>query len=502
VKKRIYFAIVLLGVVLLASFTIIKPGKGYTIKTVVIDAGHGGKDPGCHGEKYNEKTIALAVALKLGKYIEEHFPDVKVVYTRKTDIFLELSERAAIANRANADLFICIHCNASPNKSACGSETYVMGLHKSKGNLDVAKRENESIKYEDDYKTKYAGTDSDEWIIISTLEQAANLDKALKLAAYMQHEYTTKAARKDKGVKQAGFLVLWKTTMPSLLTEIGFLTNPDEEKFLGSEKGQTYIASSIFRAFRKYKTEMEGKTAKFNDAIENQEPYDASRDSLLIADQKEEVPKEIKIEDKNKPVNDKKEDAPKKEAPGKDTAVKKDDPKKDEPKKDAVVKKDEPKNTDDKKTGDPLNKDEPGKEEPKKADPVVKNDDPAVESPKEDKLPMTPEELKKKELEAIEEASKLLNAKADEQAVAFRVQIASSDKKLPLDSEKFKGLEDVWEYQVNGVYKYTAGKFTEQGPAVKLQNELRKRGFSDAFVVAFRGGKRIPLNDLNKPPKP
>lgn len=433
-KKRIYFAIVLLGVILFASFTIIKPGKAYGIKTVVIDAGHGGKDPGCHGEKYNEKTVALAVALKLGKYIEENFPDVKVVYTRKTDIFLELSERAAIANRANADLFICIHCNASPNKSAYGSETYVMGLHKSKGNLDVAKRENESIKYEDDYKTKYAGTDSDEWIIISTLEQSANLDKALKLAAYMQHEYTTRAGRKDKGVKQAGFLVLWKTTMPSLLTEIGFLTNPDEEKFLGSEKGQDYIASCIFRAFRKYKNEMEGKTAKFNDDIENQEPYDSLKEP--------------------------------EETPGK----------KDEPEKDVVV------------------KTEPKKDEGKKVpDPVVKKDEPKKE-------PVV--EAKKNEMEVVTEASKLLNSAAVESGVRFKVQILSSDKKLALDSDKFKGVEDVWEYQVNGIYKYTAGSYTEQGPAVKLQNELRKKGFSDAFVVAFRDGKRIPLNDLNKPPKP
>lgn len=449
-KKRIYFAIVLLGVILFASFTIIKPAKGYTIKTVVIDPGHGGKDPGCHGEKYNEKTVALAVALKLGKYIEENFPEVKVVYTRKTDVFIELSERAAIANRVNADLFICIHCNASPNKSACGSETYVMGLHKSKGNLDVAKRENESIKYEDDYKTKYAGTDSDEWIIISTLEQSANLDKALKLAAYMQHEYTTRAARKDKGVKQAGFLVLWKTTMPSLLTEIGFLTNPDEEKFLGSEKGQDYIASCIFRAFRKYKTEMEGKTAQFNDAIENQTPYDSKED--IAADKKEE-------------------------------------PKKEEPKKEAVVK-EEPKKTEDKKTPDPVvKKDEPKSEEPKKEQVAeVKKSEPGSDLPKN-------------EMDAVTEASKLLNA-SDGSGVRFKVQILSSDKKLALDSERFKGLDDVWEYQLNGIYKYTAGSYTEQGPAIKLQNELRKKGFSDAFVVAFRDGKRIPLNDLNKPPKP
>jgi N-acetylmuramoyl-L-alanine amidase len=241
---------------------------------LVIDAGHGGHDPGCHGNKHKEKDVALAVALKLGKYLEENCPDVKVVFTRKTDVFLELNERAKIANDNNADLFICIHCNASPNKTVYGSETYVMGLHKTKGNLDVARRENASILLEDNYKKNYDNFDpnSDEANIIFTMYQNAHLDQSLSLADKIQTYYKTKGCRTNKGVKQAGFLVLWKTSMPSLLTETGFLTNPEEEKFLGSKQGQDYLATSIFLAFRKYKDEIKGIKAKYNDELENRVP--------------------------------------------------------------------------------------------------------------------------------------------------------------------------------------------------------------------------------------
>ena len=241
---------------------------------LVIDAGHGGHDPGCHGNKHKEKDVALAVALKLGKYLEENCPDVKVVFTRKTDVFLELNERAKIANDNNADLFICIHCNASPNKTVYGSETYVMGLHKTKGNLDVARRENASILLEDNYKKNYDNFDpnSDEANIIFTMYQNAHLDQSLSLADKIQTYYKTKGCRTNKGVKQAGFLVLWKTSMPSLLTETGFLTNPEEEKFLGSKQGQDYLATSIFLAFRKYKDEIKGIKTKYNDELENRVP--------------------------------------------------------------------------------------------------------------------------------------------------------------------------------------------------------------------------------------
>lgn len=244
--------------------------------TIVLDAGHGGHDPGCHGLKYKEKDVALAIVLKLGSYIEKNCPDVKVIYTRKTDVFLELNERAKIANDHNADLFLCIHCNASTNKTVFGSETYAMGLHKSKGNLEVAKRENAAILLEDNYKKNYDNFDpnSDEANIIFSIYQNLFLEKSLSLASKIQEYYKEKACRTDKGVKQAGFLVLWKTSMPSLLTETGFLSNPKEEKFLGSDQGQDHMALSLFLAFRKYKDELNSLKKSYEDELENRKGCD------------------------------------------------------------------------------------------------------------------------------------------------------------------------------------------------------------------------------------
>jgi N-acetylmuramoyl-L-alanine amidase len=244
---------------------------GSKVKVVVINAGHGGTDPGCHGLKHTEKEITLAISLRLGKYIEDNFDDVKVLYTRKTDVFVPLNEIAAHANKNNADLFICIHCNAAVNKQIFGTETYAMGLHKTKGNLDVAKRENASILFEDNYKKKYEGFDpsSDEANIVFSMYQNAFLDQSLSFASKVQNELKKYKNITDKGVKQAGFLVLWKTSMPSVLIETGFLSNPNEERYLGSAKGQDEIAFGIYRAFKKYKAEVEGlDTGKDNEKRE------------------------------------------------------------------------------------------------------------------------------------------------------------------------------------------------------------------------------------------
>lgn len=231
----------------------------YEVKTVVIDAGHGGHDPGCHGAHSNEKHITLAVAKKLGAYIEERYPEVNVIYTRKTDVFVELDERANIANRNDADLFISIHCNAAGNKNVNGTETYVMGLHRSKANLDVAKRENEVIMLEDDYMEKYDGFDpsSPEAHIVFMLYQSAYLEQSIKFADLVEKQFRDRAMRYSRGVKQAGFLVLYKTNSPSVLIESGFLTNRTEENFLADDYGQDLIASAIYRAFREYKEKME-----------------------------------------------------------------------------------------------------------------------------------------------------------------------------------------------------------------------------------------------------
>ena len=421
-KKILHIAFLLLVSFLTVSFSP-KFAPAFGVKTVVIDAGHGGKDPGCHGTKYKEKDVALAVALKLGKYIEEHLKDVKVVYTRKTDVFLELQQRAEIANKAKADLFICIHCNSACyrdkklKKDICkdevaGAETYIMGIKNEQGKLDVAKRENSAILLEDNYVQKYDGFDpnSDESYIIMSMFTDTYLNQSLNFASKLQKQYKTKAGRNDKGVKRASLWVLWRTYMPSVLTEIGFLTNPEEEQFLGSAKGQDYIASSIFRAFREYKDELEGITKKYDDHFEKQESYKLTKDdSLELA----EIKKALKTAPKELPA-------------------------------------------------DTTESEEGTKPE------TSKNEKAKPENDKE-------------------------TTTSNSSAIVYKVQIASSDKKIPLNSEKFKDVEKPGEYEDKGIYKYTAGEFTKQEDATKLQRILRTKGFPDAFVIATQDGKRIPL---------
>jgi N-acetylmuramoyl-L-alanine amidase len=229
---------------------------------VVIDAGHGGKDPGAEGRISQEKDITLAIALKTGKYIEDLLDGVKVIYTRKDDEFVELYRRAEIANKAKADLFISIHCNGFRDTRIKGSETFVMGIHKDQGNLEVAMKENSVITLEEDYTTRYEGYDpnSTESYIIFSLMQNIYLEQSLNFANYIQDQFRNRVGLSDRGVKQAGLIVLWQTTMPSVLVETGFLTNSQEERFLMSDSGQDYIASAIFRAFRDYKISIDQKS--------------------------------------------------------------------------------------------------------------------------------------------------------------------------------------------------------------------------------------------------
>lgn len=231
----------------------------YTVNKVVIDAGHGGKDPGAIGSRSKEKDIALAIALKLGGYIEKYIPDVEVIYTRKSDVFVELHRRAAIANNSKADLFISIHCNAIKSKATYGTETFVMGLHKNDANLEVAKLENGAILQEENYADMYEGFDpnEDEDYITLTLFQESFLEQSTMLAQAIQDQFRERVKRKDRGVFQAGFLVLYKVAMPGVLVETGFISNPGDEAFLMSEDGQAYLASAIYRAFKDYKQEME-----------------------------------------------------------------------------------------------------------------------------------------------------------------------------------------------------------------------------------------------------
>jgi N-acetylmuramoyl-L-alanine amidase len=400
---------------LTASFVTKTPPDDRKVKVVCIDAGHGGKDPGCHGDKALEKDVALSVALKLGKYIETYYPDIKVVYTRKTDVFIELNERAAIANRNNADLFICIHCNSACvrnkktkkdvcNEEAHGSETYVMGLHKIEGNLEVAKRENDAVLYEENYETKYdLNINSDEAEIIYSTFQNLHLEQSMRFAQLCQEQFRSKAGREDKGVKQAGFLVLWKTNMPSVLIETGFLSSPPEERFLGCDRGQVHMAASIFRAFRKWKDELEGINAKYDDEVERMKPYEIEpADTAGL----------------RKPVN--------------------------------YI--------------------------------ALQNHPPAPPT-----AHVTADSTKNKPAPVVKDSTSAW-------PVTYRVQILTSDKAIPLTSPQFKGLTDTWQYQYKGMYKYTAGAYPTLQEAVKRQNELRKLGFNEAFVVVFDSdGNRITM---------
>mgnify|MGYP000198318662 FL=1 len=305
--------------------------------TLVIDPGHGGHDAGALGAISKEKNINLAVALRFGKYVEQNLPEVRVIYTRKTDVFIPLNERANIANRANADLFISVHTNALPaGKVARGFETYTLGMHRAKDNLDVAMRENSVISMEKDYQQRYQGFDprSSESYIIFEFIQGKNMERSVELARMIQRGVCDGANRPDKGVHQAGFLVLRETSMPGCLIELGFITTPDEERLLNNDSRVDDIARGIYEAFAKYKNKYDRSVSVPYRAKDSEEVNIPK----IVPDQ-EPAPKTRVVTRGKQP---KREEAtpeqPKRE-------VKKQEPKKDvkkqEPKKD--VKKQEPK---------------------------------------------------------------------------------------------------------------------------------------------------------------
>lgn len=252
-------------VLLLVCAIVLQPLVGISqsnhskINTVVIDAGHGGKDPGAVSKILNEKDVVLSIALKLGTYIEKYFPNVNVIYTRKTDVFIPLDRRSEIANQNKADLFISIHANANDNHSISGTETYTLGLHKTKENLAVAMKENSVMLYEDDYSTKYEGFDpkNPASYIIFNLLQGMNRENSINLAEFTEFQFKTRVGRHSRGVREAGFWVLKQVSMPSILVEVGFVSNPTEANYLKHSENQDYLASAIFRAFRDYKTKVE-----------------------------------------------------------------------------------------------------------------------------------------------------------------------------------------------------------------------------------------------------
>lgn len=463
--------------------------NGYHIRTVVIDAGHGGHDTGCLGKDAREKNVALAVSLKLGRMIEERFPDVKVIYTRKTDVFVELRERADIANRNHADLFICVHCN-SGGKAAYGVETYVMGLHKTDDNLNVSKRENSSILLEKDYKTKYDGYDpnSPESNIIFNLYQNAYMEKSLTFASKVQAQ-VEEAGRFNRGVKQAGFLVLYKTAMPSVLIETGFLTNSTEENFLDSEKGQVNISNAIFKAFKEYKVDMEEgdrtdtETGKAKDTIANKKAVVIiNQDSIDKKNAADAAAAEIKEKAKkadavsNNKTNDKKNvSKTEKPAPAIDART---DIKVDKPAIDSSTNKSS--------TTVEVKKTEEKKPEEKKAEqktsevkvPEVKMPEPKPQ-PIAEKKPVQP------------------SAEKPVDDFFYTVQVGASPSVSESELKKYSAVRDmkVIASEDGKMQRITSGKYTTYTQAVTAQNKLRSSGFADAYVTPYNQGKRITIKD-------
>lgn len=352
------------------------PERAEGLRCIVIDAGHGGKDPGAVGYGQQEKTINLGVALRLGRMIREQLPDVKVVYTRKDDRFIPLADRSKIATGAGGDLFVSIHTNSSPSSAAAGTETYVMGEDKGNRNLSVVMRENSVISLEADYTSRYEGYDpnSSESLILFSLMQYAYQSQSLSLAELIQAQYAGHAQRRDKGVKQAGFLVLWRTPMPSVLTEVGFISNPAEAKFLGSAAGQEKIAAAIFRAVKEYKQRTDSRTLA---------------------------------------------------------------------------------------TG-----------------------------PTQEAAPMAKRAVSGSTARQTAEAGT-----ENAEKTVFRIQVKSSLSKIPITRTNFGDYaKGVQERRIDGRYKYYYGSSFSYQEALLLQRQIR-RSFPDAFMVAFRGGRPVPLAD-------
>lgn len=275
-------------------------GEVMRIKTVVIDPGHGGKDPGAisRNGKYYEKNITLSVALKLGNMIKSAYPGIKVIYTRSTDKYVELSQRAAIANRNRADLFISIHVNSAKATQARGTETFVMGAHKSDDNFEVCKTENSVIVIEDDYQTKYEGfnPNSPESYIIFSLLQNVHQEQSIRYAAQVQEQFAKGPITVNRGVKQGGLLVLWKTTMPAVLTEIGFISNPKDCAVLITKNGQEQFARKLFNAFKAYKGSVESASSVLDKSIAQQPQEQLPSRQKPQQEPKPQVQPEFKLE--------------------------------------------------------------------------------------------------------------------------------------------------------------------------------------------------------------
>ncbi len=384
---------------------------------VVIDAGHGGKDPGCIGiTKTKEKDVVLSIALKTGEYIKKYLPDVKVLYTRDDDTFVGLKERAEFANDNDASLFISIHANATTDSKPKGAETWIMGQAKDEANLRLAMKENAVMTYEDNYQAKYEGYDpnsAESFIIFSTM-QNTYIKQSTDFATKIQDQFRDRIGLVDRSVKQGGLMVLWMSTMPSVLIEVGFLSNSDEEKNLNTTKGQEYIASAIYRAFKKYK-----QTIDYRSGVKASLPAGKDDDDI----------KEQATASNNVST-------------------------------------------------------------PPTSDSSSKNHSGASSSTSS----VTPKGVTDS---AAGNDTKTVTPADSTEEIWFAVQIASAPKNKPKDITSLKNAGPVIRIDTGDRYKYITGRYNNYDNATQNRRKISDL-YPDAFVVAFKGQKMIPLADALK----
>lgn len=493
--KRLFVLFIVLALPCGAVFS--QKKDTYHVRTVVIDPGHGGAKPGAQGSRSWEKDITLSVAKKFGQLIKDNYPDVKLIYTRTTDVDISLAERARIANRNKADLFISIHANSHPTSAPTGVETFVMGLSESKANLEVAKKENADILLEADYQNNadYSGFDPNapETYVMLAMFQNAFIDKSLNFAQAIQNQYKQNLKTINRGVKQAELYVLYKTTCPSVLTEIGFISNPAEEAFMLSDEGQAKIAVSLFRAFMNYKSSEEG-IAKLTNPVINLKGYGEQPKAV-------ETPKE---EPKAEPVKEEPKAEPVKEEP-------KVEPVKEEPKEEAPAPEPVPEKAPDAvKVAEVTTPVAPAEKKPTPAVelPAVQQPAPAPQpetkpAAKPDAKPevkpqpkpeVKPEPKPQVKPQAKPEVKPATQPRAIGTGVIYRVQFSSSTRQFKAGDPELQGIKDIHSIQNGKYYVYSAGDYrTLQEARQRCKKIKESTTFRDAFVIAIYRGERISL---------
>lgn len=427
--------ILLLWAAIMVPMAVCHAGNKFTL---VIDAGHGGHDAGAVGVFSKEKNINLSVALAFGRYVERNCPDVKVIYTRRRDVFVTLYERANIANRNKADLFVSIHTNALPKgKKARGMETYTLGMHRASDNFDVAKRENSVILYEKDYRQRYEGFDpnSSESYIMFEFLQDKNMAQSVEMAKFVQRRTCGIAGRQNKGVKQAGFLVLRETSMPGCLVELGFITTADEERYLNTTAGVDAMGRGLYMAFTDY-------IRKYNSGIKVPFRVDRPAENTDKPAGRAEVPAE-------------KAETPKVARMAKDTAT-------------AAV-------------GASV------------AQPVEAAGRKPVAAEEEKPLVAERPEKAHRRDPARDEA----NAAETGAKPVFKIQLLASGRNLRPDSRQFKQLQGVECYEEDNLYKYTYGSSADYNKIYRLRKTILDK-FPGAFVIAFKNGEKMNVGEAIK----